>query len=425
MSSAEPKSTLAPEVAEPVTRIPPDAIRAAAPERSIALCLSGGGYRAMLFHLGALWRLQEIGYLNATASAPRAADLGPLARVSSVSGGSITAGLLALKWDACRTADPDAATRVAAFVKEIVEPIRAMGHVNVAGCNLVAILNVLAAIVLPGTVDQYVARQYRRHLFGRAKLADIVAVPRFVINSSNLQSGALWRFTRAYMRDWRVGEITNTRLVDLAQAVAASSAFPPPLSPARLRFKSTDYTPGSGGTGDDDLQRPPFTTHPRLTDGGVYDNLGLETAWKNHQTVLVSDAGRALPAEKSVGIDWISQGLRSIDIIQSQVRAVRIRDLINSYQAPPTQSNARRGCYWSAGSDSTHYPAPAPATLPCPIDKTRELAKVVTDLADKPDTLQEQLINWGYTICDIALRSWVEPRLRPPTQFPYPASGVG
>ena len=48
----------------------------------IALCLSGGGYRAMLFHLGSLWRLNELGFL------PR------LDRVSSVSGGSITAGAL-------------------------------------------------------------------------------------------------------------------------------------------------------------------------------------------------------------------------------------------------------------------------------------------------------------------------------------------
>ena len=26
-------------------------------------CLSGGGYRAMLFHVGALWRLNELSYL--------------------------------------------------------------------------------------------------------------------------------------------------------------------------------------------------------------------------------------------------------------------------------------------------------------------------------------------------------------------------
>src|SRR5918993_272115 len=56
------------------------------PKGGIALCLSGGGYRAMLFHIGSLWRLNELGYLK------------KLTRISSVSGGSITAGVLGLKW---------------------------------------------------------------------------------------------------------------------------------------------------------------------------------------------------------------------------------------------------------------------------------------------------------------------------------------
>ena len=32
-------------------------------EAGIALCLSGGGYRAMLFHVGSLWRLYSDAYL--------------------------------------------------------------------------------------------------------------------------------------------------------------------------------------------------------------------------------------------------------------------------------------------------------------------------------------------------------------------------
>src|SRR4051812_45112307 len=51
-----------------------------------ALCLSGGGYRAMLFHVGAIWRLNQLGYLRR------------LTRVSGVSGGAITAGVLGLNW---------------------------------------------------------------------------------------------------------------------------------------------------------------------------------------------------------------------------------------------------------------------------------------------------------------------------------------
>src|SRR5712664_3497154 len=57
------------------------------PTPGMALCLSGGGYRAMLYHLGSLWRLNEIGVLA------------QLSRVSSVSGGSIVAAVLGLKWN--------------------------------------------------------------------------------------------------------------------------------------------------------------------------------------------------------------------------------------------------------------------------------------------------------------------------------------
>jgi len=69
---------------QPVRLIPGDETKQ--PQDGIALCLSGGGYRAMLFHVGALLRLNELGYL------PR------LDKISSVSGGAITAGVLGLKW---------------------------------------------------------------------------------------------------------------------------------------------------------------------------------------------------------------------------------------------------------------------------------------------------------------------------------------
>src|SRR5205085_4179156 len=92
----------------PVRPIPTD--DGSPPLSGIALCLSGGGYRAMLFHVGALWRLNELAFL------PK------LTRVSSVSGGSITAGVLALRWRQLAFVN-DVATR---FVQEVVTPIRTM-----------------------------------------------------------------------------------------------------------------------------------------------------------------------------------------------------------------------------------------------------------------------------------------------------------
>lgn len=55
-------------------------------ESGIALALSGGGFRATLFHIGSCRRLLELGVLTG------------LARISSVSGGSIFSGVLASTW---------------------------------------------------------------------------------------------------------------------------------------------------------------------------------------------------------------------------------------------------------------------------------------------------------------------------------------
>jgi len=55
-------------------------------DKLTGLAMSGGGFRATLFHLGTLWRLNELAYL------PK------IDRISSVSGGSITCGVLAVHW---------------------------------------------------------------------------------------------------------------------------------------------------------------------------------------------------------------------------------------------------------------------------------------------------------------------------------------
>ena len=93
------------------------------------------------------------------------------------------------------------------------------------------------------------------------------------------------RFSKPFMADYRVGTIERPT-VRLALAVAASSAFPPFLSPVRPKLELDAYASGRGALTDARYRR-----RPMLTDGGVYDNLGLETAWKEYETVLVSDGG--------------------------------------------------------------------------------------------------------------------------------------
>ena len=359
-----------------------------------ALCLSGGGYRAVLFHLGALWRLNELGWLPT------------FNRVSSVSGGSIVASLLGLKW---RALGFDAAGVAARFGTEIVTPLRALASRTI---DLPAIA---LGIPLPGTVNDRLAGLFRARLFGRATLRDLPGDgegPRIVINASNLQSGALWRFMKPYMRDWRVGEVRRPRL-GVAAAVAASSAFPPVLSPAIVRLSPSAFTPRSGS----DLQREPYTRTVHLTDGGVYDNLGLETAWKRYRTILVSDAGQRMEPEPRPARDWARQSYRVYELVDEQVRSLRVRQLLASYQR-----GERLGAYFAIRSGIERFGIDTP--LAAPLERTRALASLATRLRALAPDLQERLINWGYAVCDVAMRRHVDPSLDAPAGFPYPASGI-
>jgi NTE family protein len=366
------------------------------PDPGTALCLSGGGYRAMLFHLGALWRLNEWGYL------PK------LNRISSVSGGSITAGVLGLKW--ARLAF-DANGVGQAFDSEITRPIRALADRTIDQGSIIG------GVFMPGSIADKVADAYRKHLFGAATLQDLPddPAPRFVINATNVQSGALWRFSRPYMADYRVGMIRNPR-TDLAVAVAASSAFPPVLSPLKLELDASLYEPPSGQKSED-LHHGSFMTDVVLTDGGVYDNLGLETAWKNYQTVLVSDGGGKLQAEEDPKGDWAQHALRVNGVIDNQVRSLRKRLLMTSFE------ELRKGTYWGVRSDMAKYQVAG--ALPCPEEKTLALANTPTRLKRLDAVTQERLINWGYAICDAAMRIWVDRNLSRPRGFPYQASGIG
>ncbi len=370
----------------PVSFLPREAPSLEAEEKGIALCLSGGGYRAMLFHAGALIRLNELGYL------PK------IDRVSSVSGGSITAGVLALNWNKLTFDQTGVATNL---MQVVIEPIRKMASKTIDASSIIE------GVLLPGSVAEHVAGAYREYLFGHATLQDLPDRPRFVINATNVQSGVLWRFSKPYMWDYRVGKVENSK-TELAIAVGASSAFPPVLSPVEMKLDPASFTAGTG----EDLQREPFTSDVILTDGGVYDNLGLETAFKRYSTVLVSDGGGGLAAEAEPKKDWARHAYRVLNIIDSQVRALRVRQLIDAYEA-----GIRGGGYWGIRSDIRRYTAPG--VLNCPFEKTIKIADTPTRLKRLEEADQNAIMDWGYAICDAGMRMREVPSAKPPSGSPY------
>jgi NTE family protein len=356
-----------------------------------ALCLSGGGYRAMLFHLGSLL------YLNERAWLPK------LDRISSVSGGSITAATLGLHWNDL-TFNGGVATN---FDAAVVQPIRRLANATIDKPSIIA------GLLLPGSISDRVKAAYKQHLFGDATLQALPDRPRFVINATSVQSGVLIRFSKPYIWDYRVGKIRAPKRL-LAEAVTASSAFPPVLSPVTIDVSGETFEPNTG----DDLQMPPYTRTIVATDGGVYDNLGLETAWKAFTRILVSDAGGKMNPDPTPSHDWARHSLRVNDVIDNQVRSLRKRNLLDRFTM-----HEKEGTYWGIRTDIAKYGLPD--ALPCPHEKTMALAATPTRLAAMPGVLQERLINWGYAVTDAAMRAHVSPAPTPAVAFPYPGSGIG
>lgn len=363
----------------------------------------------MVFHVGALWRLNESGIL------PK------LDRVSSVSGGSITAGVLGMNWHSLTFDPKGVATN---FDSNVVNPIRAM-----AGRNI-DIRSAMFTLLWPTRAARKLAKYYRKYLFKGATLQSLPADghgPRFVINATNVQTGSPWRFSRPYMGDSRVGLVYNPEL-PLAEAVAASSAFPPALSPMVLRLDASKFVKTDGAVLYDISER--FRSKPMLCDGGVYDNLGLESVYKRYETLLVSDAGQPTLPNARASKRRISHTRRVMDLIDLQVRKLRSRQLMSALTAAPTDSNKRYGAYWSIRTRFTGYKHFLPNfTDPLNISNflPNELAGIPTRLSKMKGTIQEKLINWGYAICDAALRRYAVDAMKKsgivvadPLGLPYP-----
>ncbi|MBI3547994.1 MAG: patatin-like phospholipase family protein [Elusimicrobia bacterium] len=358
----------------------------------IALALSGGGYRATLFHVGSLVRLNEAGLL------PK------LSAVSAVSGGAITMGVLALAWKDLIFDDRGVAIN---FQDKVVRPLLdfTAKTIDVPAIALSG-FNYLGIVSPALSANAWIVRSYRKHLFGKQTLQDLPSDgPRFIFNAANWNTGVLWRFTRDYAGDYKVGKIVRPK-IGIAEAVAASSAFPPFLSPAIFSFKDGDFVPGSGLRS----LTPALTRKVTLLDGGVYENLGVE-AVREYSTLLISDAGASI--KDRPGRSWLKlkELRRVLSIDNSQVNSLRKRQMVGEFM-----KRSRGGAYWGIGTQLAGTRLEDP--LDFPIEASLEAANARTRLNRFDPRLQAIIVDWAYAVADSALRRFVDRGLPRPRAFP-------
>lgn len=316
----------------------------------VGLALSGGGFRASLYHLGVLARLAEHDLLRHVQV------------VSGVSGGSMAAAayylrLRQLLQDKAAPNQADYLALVAALIDDFRQGtsanLRGQLFTDFATCR--AIVGGDDAVFAAGTARAIHAALYSRSAPVDPQMADLTIcpkdapvdfhpryhnvarrdkVPALVLNATTLNTGHAWQFTATSMGEspasivrgadplprlrrayYRNADGTLARPVTLAQAVAASACVPGMFAPLQL--------PG--------LYAGQVVS---LVDGGVHDNQGaLALLQDDCSVLLVSDASGQLALDAEPGGGHLGPVLRSFSIFQERTRQAGFQRLFDARDA--------------------------------------------------------------------------------------------
>lgn len=287
----------------------------------MVLCLSGGGYRAALFHLGAMRRLHEVGLLEKFDT------------WSCVSGGSILAGFLATTREHLFRNDK---LKITDWEADVAEPFRAF--VKTDRRSLQTLQNVSINLVLrKRRVASYLKSLTKA--FGDKSLERLPKKPNLIFCATDMAFGVNWVFEKARVGSYQAGYFSS-RDWPVAKAVAASSCFPPVFGPFPVDVDPDRYK--KGNFSGDKATRAQLRRDMMLTDGGLYDNLGTEPLLGKSvdgYILFVSDAGA--PFEFSVARKPARLLLRYASLAQEQGYRMRLRFLQTELRSK------KHFCYWT------------------------------------------------------------------------------
>lgn len=308
---------------------------------NIALALSGGGHRAAVFHLGVLQFLAEKRLLENVEV------------VSSISGGSILAAIL--------------------FQPSSMQNKEALAWPNSDEFLITTLPKAKALIVNESLENQFIKRMFwpsnwvkfghRANLMAKTiqslwgvtlTMKDLPAKPSWIINGTSNVSGSRWFVQKTVGCQMGSEDIGLADASDflIADAVALSAAYPGVIGPYRLDSQKLAWKYAEGFEDNQGLLQSKKGVY--LSDGGLYDNLGIEPLFNLEQSslrypgtdfLIVSDAGSGLKRQPLAPV-WrpLLRTIRLINVINQQVRALRLRSLSAFFKR-----NAEKGVQISMG----------------------------------------------------------------------------
>ena len=274
----------------------------------LGLALSGGGFRATLYHLGVIRYLRDTGKLEEVSD------------IASVSGGSILAAHLVLNWEKYTGNDEDFAAAASEIIDFVQFDVR--NHI-VRRLPFIYSLRMFGKLARREisylTPNAVLERYYRDLLYGDTCLYELPDLPRLHILATNVSDGVLSVFNKNGLyiqqrnseRNFEFRHIPG-QMATLPRVVGASSAFPGFFPPVEISAMDLGVREGQ------------FPTES-FTDGGVYDNLGTRAfAWLAAEVgafdrVLVSDAGKPFQILGDQSLGFVGQSIRASDILWDRV----------------------------------------------------------------------------------------------------------
>jgi NTE family protein len=374
---------------------------------NIGLALSGGGFRAMVFHLGVLARL---------AKEKRLEDVMIL---STVSGGSLCIGLVhalnQFDWPTSQV-----------YLEQILPRAREFLTTQDLQVSLIrrALRNPFS--LFDTRADDLSALMQARWGIS-ASLRDVSPKPRWMINATCYETGKNWRFERFRMGDYQFGYSYDTD-IPLSDALAASAGFPGLIGALAMDtathkwFKYIDRGGAANALADPNAEMArktepirPLFPQVHLWDGGVYDNHGLEglhdfqDGWhKDIDFLIVSDAaGTGKPEKYARGAKAL---LRIITgVMMNQIRSLRSRAILERIL-----NHEDRGGFLQTGNTCRDVLAAAgrQAEIPalCPGCMSDEEAQWVAEMPTVIRRLEqrefEKLFRHGFEVADYTLYAY-------------------
>jgi len=319
--------------------------------KSLAVSLSGGGHRATLFALGALMYL-----VDAKANAD-------VTSIASVSGGSLTNGLVGQTLNFRKTNGADFRNRVAgplatqlAKKGTLFAPLFTKVYLAILIIGAILVFVIPAVVSAPwyvrlllffigltvwgwifGVRGRVCARAFGTTLFSPDGRETTLAQVKkegldHVICATEFRSAEQVYFAGDFVYSYALGYGVPAEL-SLARAVQSSAAFPGGFPPSIISTKGHKFTgappPSAGGP-----PNPP--AEMVLTDGGVYDNMGEQ--WARGYAERIErcpnlKAGRTVPNElvvvnASARIPWIPFRRRLMPLVGELLAMVRVMNVM-------------------------------------------------------------------------------------------------